>query len=539
MKNIKIGHRLGLAFMCIAVLLGIGAAQVHRNTSEALAFMHDTAERRLPLAVTAGQFTASLLQTARHTRNMLILDEPAKIKGEVEATRKTIQERAEHLQTLEKNIRNPTVRAQLDAVKTVRAQYLPLEAAYLELIEQQKIAEAKPFLLEKMRPVQVAYVAELEKLVEIQRKVTSEAVATQIIAAEAREFWLMSGLCLVLVLLVLTAWLTTRSIVQPLQRAVAFSGEIAAGNLRTSVVVDRKDELGQLMESLNTMQTSLADMVRQVQRNANEVATLSHELAATAEQVSQATDSQSEAASSMAASVEQMTVSVAHISESAQMATNKTAQSSELAQRGQSVVTKAGSEMNDIADGINRSAEFVKVLQNQTREISSIAGVIRNIAEQTNLLALNAAIEAARAGEEGRGFAVVADAVRGLAERTTQSTAEIAATIEKVQASTDRVFQDMGESVSRAQSGLAFSQEAGEAIVQVSSSAAEVLTAVGEISAALHEQSQASNQIARHVENIAQMAQENSAAVDQTKATAKSLQDLSATLQTSAMRFTV
>jgi methyl-accepting chemotaxis protein len=92
----------------------------------------------------------------------------------VEATRKTIKERAEHLQLMEKNIRNPAVRTQLDEVKTIRAQYLPLGAAYLELIEQQKFTEAKPFLLEKMRPVQVAYVTELEKRVEVQRKVPSE-----------------------------------------------------------------------------------------------------------------------------------------------------------------------------------------------------------------------------------------------------------------------------------------------------------------------------------------------------------------------------
>jgi methyl-accepting chemotaxis protein len=234
-----------------------------------------------------------------------------------------------------------------------------------------------------------------------------------------------------------------------------------------------------------------------------------------------------------------MTVSVTHINDSARMATDKTAHSTTLSGKGRTVVDNAGAEMRAIAEGIRRSADLVTVLRGHSKEISTIADVIKDIAGQTNLLALNAAIEAARAGEQGRGFAVVADAVRELAERTAQSTAEIATTIGKIQTSTTQVFDDMNVSVERAQSGLTLSQEAGQAITEISDSADEVLTAVKEISSALQEQSQASNDIARHVENIAQMAQENSSAVDQTKQSARTLQGLASTLQTSVMRFTV
>jgi methyl-accepting chemotaxis protein len=203
------------------------------------------------------------------------------------------------------------------------------------------------------------------------------------------------------------------------------------------------------------------------------------------------------------------------------------------------VVGNTGLEVTAIAGGIERSAQMVGLLKTQSQEISSIANTIKGIAEQTNLLALNAAIEAARAGEQGRGFAVVADAVRNLAERTAQSTEEISGTIEKIQASTEQVFNGMNESVGRARAGLALSQEAGQTINRLSSSAGEVLVAVREISDALKEQSQASNDIARHVESIAQMAQENSSAVEQTNASAVGLGQLAQELQSAASRFTV
>jgi len=539
MKNLKVKYRLGLAFGAIVALMALAAgfsAHLITNVQGELKALN---ERRLPNTVTAGKFIASLLQTARLTRNMLILEDPAKIADAVKGTRETIKQRAEHLAFLEKNVKAPVARAQLEAVKTARQAYVPLETNYLTLVEGNMMKEAKAYLLDTMRPAQLVYITELEKFVEVQTKVSSDAASNAIAEAETARNALFGAVAFVLLLSGLIAWLVTRSIVVPLNQAVEASNQIANGNLRNVIPLDRKDEMGTLLHSLDGMQSSLAGLVRKIQANSTELTSASNELAATAEQVSVASNNQSEAAASMAASVEEMTVSVSHITDSAQLASDKTAHAAGLSSNGRRVVESAGAEMAGIAEGIRNSAELVTLLQGQSKEISSIADVIKNIAEQTNLLALNAAIEAARAGEEGRGFAVVADAVRELAERTTASTAEIAGTIQKIQTSTGQVYTEMGQSVDRAQKGLSLSQEAGAAISELSSSADEVLTAVREISSALKEQSQASNDIARHVENIAQMAQENSSAVEQTKDSARSLQGLAASLQGSVMRFSV
>jgi methyl-accepting chemotaxis protein len=497
------------------------------------------ADRRIPNLLEAGKWEVSLLQTARHTRNMLILEDRAKVVAELEAADKTRRDRAVHLELLDKNVRVPALRAQLEAVKAARLAYLPLEQQYMDLVKGEKMAEAKALLLASVRPVQLAYMAELDKFVGLQTKAAIEAVKLSTEDASAGLRWMMAAVALALLLAGVIGWRVSRGIVRPLAQAAAVADRIAHGDLRNKIVVEQGDEVGALLKSLDGMQSNLAQLVRQIQGNAGELTSASTELAATAEQVSAATNSQSEAAAAMAASVEEMTVSVTHINDSARMATDKTAHSTALSGKGRTVVDNAASEMNAIAEGIRRSAELVTVLRGHSKEISTIADVIKDIAGQTNLLALNAAIEAARAGEQGRGFAVVADAVRELAERTAQSTAEIATTIGKIQTSTDQVFNDMNDSVARAQSGLTLSQEAGQAITEISASADEVLSSVKEISSALQEQSQASNDIARHVENIAQMAQENSSAVDQTKHSAHTLQGLASTLQTSVMRFTV
>jgi methyl-accepting chemotaxis protein len=184
-------------------------------------------------------------------------------------------------------------------------------------------------------------------------------------------------------------------------------------------------------------------------------------------------------------------------------------------------------------------AERTGELGRSSEEITSIVNVIREIADQTNLLALNAAIEAARAGEQGRGFAVVADEVRKLAERTGQSTAEIKSKVEKIQQGTHATVDAMQRGVAQAGSSAGLARDAGVAIKKIRDGAAKAEAAVNDITAALREQTTAANQVAKNVEVIAQMSEENSVASEQTAVTAKRLSDLAGELSACASRFRV
>ncbi|HEY4370980.1 MAG TPA: methyl-accepting chemotaxis protein [Burkholderiales bacterium] len=539
MKNMKVGLRLGLGFGAVTLLLAATVALGISLIGDLRETVDRVATKAFPLTVRAMRWELMVVETSRDMRTLLMMKDPKRaklVRDRIDVVAKKRQDLADNL---DRGLASPPARAILKSTLEARAKLVPLEKQFLALLDAGKLDEAQTFLFDKLRPGQQDMSDALEKFVAFAEASSKRGGEEAAAAASQGATVLSSAIAVAIVLAALIAWFVTRSIVRPLNEALRVSGEIAGGNLRNEIETGRKDELGKLLAALARMQESLAGLVRQIQGDAGEVSGAAASLVSTAQQVAASTDSQSSAAAAMAASVEEMTVSINHIADSANSASERTSESNALSAGSRDVVNQAGTEMTAIASGIEHSAELVQTLQEQSREISSIAEAIKNIAEQTNLLALNAAIEAARAGENGRGFAVVADAVRNLAERTTSSTVEISATIAKIQKSTDLVFQDMHASVERARAGLTLSQEAGKSIASLAETSQQVMSSVSEISSALKEQSQASNEIARHVESIAQMAEENSGAVTHTRESAQRLEQLAGSLQSAAMRFTV
>ena len=312
---------------------------------------------------------------------------------------------------------------------------------------------------------------------------------------------------------------------------------IATGDMRERIDLGTKDELKLVAHSFNEMADAFSMLLRNVKCSADQVLDASRQMSSSSVQISQSTAQQNEAASAMAAAVEQMTVGVDHISRNAHDADNISRRAGTLSAEGGQIVATVVSEIGKIAQAVTHSSEIISDLGLQSKQISAIAGVIKDIADQTNLLALNAAIEAARAGESGRGFAVVADEVRKLAERTAKSTQEISAMIAAIQSSTQSAVTSMDDGVKRVSEGVSLTNRAGEAMRDIQDSAAQVVETVGDISSSLREQSAASTEIGRNVERIARMAEENNAAVIENATTAARLESLSEGLESEIQRF--
>jgi methyl-accepting chemotaxis protein len=358
--------------------------------------------------------------------------------------------------------------------------------------------------------------------------------------SEQRAHWLLIGSGVAAALLsILVATVLARSIAARLNKAVALANEVAAGNFRVEVERGANDEIGALLGALSSMQQKLSAMIREIQRSAEQINQASSNIADSSEQISTSSSNQSRAAAQMASSVQQVTASIGRVSENAEHAQAVSHDAGELSKESGRVIEEAVKGILRVADSVREAAGEIERLGEQSKEISSVVGVIREIADQTNLLALNAAIEAARAGESGRGFAVVADEVRKLAERTATSTADISAMIERIQQQTNVVVERMQGEVERVGKEVASAHEAQFAVTSIQDSATRVVQMVNEISSALREQSSASASLAGNVDEIARMADENAGAVGTALEGARQQNQLAAELLRSVSQFHV
>ena len=292
-------------------------------------------------------------------------------------------------------------------------------------------------------------------------------------------------------------YLLLRSIVAPLDEAVAIANAVASGDLTNRIEVNSTNETGRLLQALKTMNDNLSDLVGKVRMGTDEITTASGEIASGNSDLSQRTEEQASSLEETASSMEELTSTVKQNADNAHQANQLAAGASEVAMKGGSVVGQVVQTMSSINES--------------SKKIVDIISVIDGIAFQTNILALNAAVEAARAGEQGRGFAVVATEVRTLAQRSAAAAKEIKELI--------------NDSVSKVDEGTRLVDEAGVTMDEIVTAVKRVTDIMSEISAASQEQSSGIEQVNQAVTQMDEATQQNAALVEQASAAAESMKD--------------
>ncbi|MCC6230921.1 MAG: methyl-accepting chemotaxis protein [Phycisphaerales bacterium] len=330
-------------------------------------------------------------------------------------------------------------------------------------------------------------------------------------------------------------------LVRPISSLGARMKDIAEGegDLTQRVPVSGNDEIAVLSGSFNTFVEKIHGTVKQVATTTNELAAAATEIAASAEEMAAGIGRQEQQTSQVSAAVVEMSASVGEVAQKAKDVNLASDSARDNASKGGEVVQKTVSEIMGIAEDVGQSAESVTELGKQSEQIGQIIQVINEIAEQTNLLALNAAIEAARAGEHGRGFAVVADEVRKLAERTTQATDEVAKSIKAIQGQTGNAVQQIEAGSRRVNKGVELATSAGTALKSIVEGSARLSEMVGAIAAAAEEQSAASEQITRSVEQISSVTRETSQGASQSAQAAAGLSEQAERLRSLVSAFKI
>ncbi|MDN2703320.1 methyl-accepting chemotaxis protein [Janthinobacterium sp. SUN100] len=321
--------------------------------------------------------------------------------------------------------------------------------------------------------------------------------------SQAQTRWVLLGGGAVAVLLagMIAMWLA-RNISRPLRSAIEVARQVAQGDLTVPVAVGSKDETGELMQALQDMTASLLRIVTEVRSGTQTIATASRQIASGNLDLSARTEQQASSLEETASSMEELTGTVQQNAQNAHEANGLAASAESVAGKGGAVVAQVVDTMGSINDS--------------SRKIVDIIGVIDGIAFQTNILALNAAVEAARAGEQGRGFAVVATEVRNLAQRSASAAREIKALI--------------NDSVAQVESGARLVDEAGRTMHEIVDSVHKVSSIVGHISAASDEQRSGIEQVNRAIGQMDQVTQQNAALVEEAAAAAEAMQEQAARL---------
>ncbi len=246
-----------------------------------------------------------------------------------------------------------------------------------------------------------------------------------------------------------------------------------------------------------------------------EVTSTMHEMSINVQNVVKNTQVQASSVAETSASIDQMVTSIQRVADTAKVLLDIANRSREEVVSGIQTMEKATDGLNRTNRSIQSSAEIINILGHRADDIGKIIEVIDDLSEQTNLLALNAAIEAARAGEHGLGFAVVADEVRKLAEKSTQSTKEIADLIQSIQREARQAVENMEHSTRIVEEGLSLGNDLGSALHKISDVVTEVYKFSQEIGAATNEQSVGSSQIAKATNRLTEITQEINSAVEE------------------------
>ena len=534
-KDITIGKKIGLGFaamlLLIVVLLGmsryalltsaskltsllenenveithayaakIALLEARRNEKELLYVTDDS------IVNSANVFISQLCTELDIVNQMIAKSADPKLVGTSQKLRSLVDDYQKHFQNM---VTAPEVQERMLAALAVRKTAQAMESMLKELLDG------------------------------ISERIKNETLSTQNYIFSIGNYSLFTGI-MTIVLGGLLAYYLPRAIIRPLNlmRDVITAVE-KSHDLTCRIPEGPKDEVGQTTEAFNRLMAVFQAALGNILHDVNEVSDAAHKLSSTSNQVAMSTAQQSEAASAMAATVEEVTVSICQVSESARQAQQISSKSGDLSSQGGTIIFDTVKDMMQLADTVRQTSSAIENLSHQSNQISSVVQVIKDLADQTNLLALNAAIEAARAGEQGRGFAVVADEVRKLAESTTQSTEEIRRVIGAIQSTTHSAVTSMSSAVIQVNAGVARAQQAGESINQIKEGAGQVITVINDISSALVEQANASDEIASNVERVAQMSEANRMSTDEAASEAIHLKGLAETMRISVSQFKI
>jgi methyl-accepting chemotaxis protein len=475
LSNLTVGTRLLLGFGIMVVLmlgvLAFSATQLGALSDEVAVIAND----RVPKLQISHRWITTVLQSARHMRNVFVLETKEEVRSELAALHDTKRERKDFMEQLLKIMTSGEEKAALDRVVEARARYIPDEDRFLELAEAGEFPQAKVLMLQKARPEQLVYVEELYKLIALETALVKQADAK---AAETYH--------------------------RSLSLLFAFGACVLAIAVLVSVVLSRG------------LRRDLASAIQHMQSS-------SVELQSAAGQQATGAREQSSAASEVSTTLKELVTTARQIGESAQRVAQLAEESREVAKGGDLTGNRAQEAVAATKRQVDLIVHHMLDLGKKSQQIGGVLDIINELSEQTNILSINATIEASGAGESGARFSAVAEEIRKLADRTAGSTKEIRTLIEEIRSGVNTTVMVTEGGSKAADAAAKQITEVAAAFGKIAQAVVVTTQAAQEIELSTKQQATAVEQVDLAVACVAQAAKDSEASTAQTLQTSAQL----------------
>lgn len=532
MKNLPIGARLGLGFGVLTMLIVLIAGAVWVQYGQVRDAQAMNKHSYQVIEELEKQMIA-LLEIESSQRGFLLTGNSSFLQP-YQRAQDTFLNRNDDLQ--EQVASNPRQAERLEEMEKVYRGWindyiqpavdLRREAGDLDDNVRNRVQEMKAGAedaMERMREIDQEMIDKEHALLE-ERELRLEVVDSRMRGE------LLFGSLIAIAIAILAGLFITRSVVRPIDEAVAIADRIAAGDLTITPHSDAKDETGQLIRRLGATVRRLREMMGDISNSSSQLAAATEEMSTVSEQTKGGAEKQRDETAQVATAITQMSSAVEEIARNMQSVNDSATETDDRARAGMEAMDDNMRAMQSLSDDLQRAGEVIREVNTHSDSIGSVLDVIGGIAEQTNLLALNAAIEAARAGEQGRGFAVVAEEVRSLANRTQDSIGEIEQMIEKLQSGVREAVGVMERSSESAHDTLDRTGNTQGLLDEIAQSVRQITDLSTQVASAVEEQTAVTEEINRNAVNIDQVSNESLDAIEQINTASADLARLAASL---------